>query len=261
MSRPDLPGARTLLGVSLKMYFDYQRTLAWSREVAEFARNDEALLGGDVALCVFPDFLSLAAVAEIFAETPVSVGAQNIFWEDAGAYTGEVSGAQLRAVGAQLAEIGHAERKRLFGESAQTVALKTAAAVRNGLVPVICVGESGMDGADDAVRVCLAQLDNALSRLSAGLNTVIVAYEPEWAIGADAAAAPDRIRSVCAALGRQLAASAVVGSSWVIYGGSAGPGLLSSLGPDVHGLFLGRSAHDPGVLRTVVDEAVRRVPS
>lgn len=243
------------------MYFDHERTLAWSREVAQFARSDEALLKGDVALFVLPDFVSMAAAAEIFAETPVFVGAQDMFWEDQGAYTGAIGGPQLRAVGAQLAEIGHAERKRIFGETAETVALKTAAALRNGLIPVICVGESGMHSAEAAVHDCMAQLDNALSHVRAGQHTVIVAYEPEWAIGAESAAGPDHIRIVCAALGEQLAQSAAVGSSWVIYGGSAGPGLLSRLGPDVDGLFLGRFAHDPGALRAVIDEAANRVPT
>ncbi len=243
------------------MYFDYERTLTWARQVAEFARQDEALQTGEVGLFVLPDFVSMAAVVDIFADTPISVGAQDIFWDDDGAYTGEISGPQLRGVGSKVVLIGHAERKRMFGETAESVALKSAAALRNGLVPIICVGESSLDGTAAAIQVCIAQLENALTLAPLGPHSIVVAYEPEWAIGAQNAAEPEHIRAVCDALGLWLQRSPSVGSSWVIYGGSAGPGLLSGLGSDVNGLFLGRFAHDPEALRAVVDEAAHRVVS
>ena len=110
-----------LLGVSLKMYFDAERTDEWCLAVAEIARRHDALLSGQTSLFVLPSLLSLASAIEIFADTNVAVGAQNLFWEDRGAYTGETSGADLRDLGCRLVEIGHAERRALLGEDDATV--------------------------------------------------------------------------------------------------------------------------------------------
>ena len=130
------------LGVSLKLYLDVATTVDWARRVATIARGHSAVRGGDVRLFVMPSFPALAGVRAATAGTSVEVGAQNLHWEDRGPYTGEVSGADLREIGCTLVEVGHAERRCLFGEDDDTVRRKLAAAVRNGLTPVLCVGES-----------------------------------------------------------------------------------------------------------------------
>jgi triosephosphate isomerase len=244
---------RVTVGVSLKMYFGHRQAIDWCRSVRALAETHPAVADGSVGLFVIPSFVAIApAVAEL-AGSPVLVGAQDLYSEDRGAYTGEVSGAELAEAGARVVEVGHAERRRLFGETEEVVAAKTAAALRNGLTPVLCIGEAANTGAGEAVTECVRQLSSALADAPPG--PVIVAYEPVWAIGAERPAEPEYIRAVTSEL--RLAVDELEGrdGSAVIYGGSAGPGLLTALGDDVDGLFLGRFAHDPAALAAVLDEA------
>jgi triosephosphate isomerase len=249
-------GGSTVLGVSLKMYFDHDRTLDWCREVRRITAQHPALEEGSVELFVLPGFASLGEVAAVFAGGPVKIGAQDLFWEDSGAFTGEVSGPMLSQVGCEYVEIGHAERKRLFGETENTVARKMAAAFRNGLTPVLCVGEGRRTGAHAAAEECLAAIDSALSVSGSPTARIVVAYEPEWAIGALEPAPAEHVRAVIGRISAALWARGIPAS--VIYGGSAGPGLLGRLDDEVDGLFLGRFAHDPAALASMLDEAAAR---
>ncbi|MCX2731966.1 triose-phosphate isomerase [Saccharopolyspora sp. NFXS83] len=246
------------IGISLKMYFGHERTLNWCADVAEIARRHPAVRDGAAQLFVLPSFPALAPALDRFRDTPVEVGAQDLFWEDEGAFTGEVSGSVLREMGCGHVEVGHAERRRLFGEDDSTVAAKTAAALRNGLVPVLCLGEEQAGGVTDAARTCREQLDAALAaaREAHCLGAVAVAYEPQWAIGAAEPADPEFIGAVCGELRTALDAEPLLAGSRVIYGGSAKPGLLSALGDSADGLFLGRFAHDPAALEEILDEVV-----
>jgi triosephosphate isomerase len=256
MTRVEL--APVVIGVSLKMYFNHRRTVEWSKEVAHFAPSHEAVRNGIVELVVLPSFPSLAATIDVFSDTPVRVGAQDLFWADRGPFTGEVSGADLAEIGCDYVEVGHAERRRIFGESDEIVADKVAAALRNGLAPILCVGEAERTEPALAAEACIEQLRSAFSAAQRGgtIALVVVAYEPEWAIGADASASPSHIREVCELMRDWLLAQPFISASRVIYGGSAGPGLLSELGGSVDGLFLGRFAHDPMALNLVLDEAL-----
>jgi triosephosphate isomerase len=254
---------RRILGVSLKMYFDHKRMVHWANQVAEIARRHDGIRNGDIELFILPSFPSLPAVLDAVAGTPIAVGGQDLFWQDRGAFTGEVSGRDLAELGCRYVEVGHAERRRLFFESDEMVANKVAAAVRNGLVPIVCIGESDRMPPADAAAVCIAQLESALSLLESipgAVAGVVVAYEPEWAIGADAAATPDHIGAVCSLLREWIADHDFVESRGVIYGGSAGPGLLTSLGDSVDGLFLGRFAHDPAALEQILAESGALLP-
>jgi triosephosphate isomerase (TIM) len=251
--------AALTFGVSLKMYFGAEDTLKWCRRVAEMGRRHEAVVNGTADIFVLPSMPLVAQVQDVFAGTRIAVGAQNLFWQDRGAFTGEVSGAMLRELGCRYVEVGHAERRRLFGESNEIVALKVAAALRNSLVPVICVGETERSDAAQASTSCIAELDDALKYATenGASGPIIVAYEPQWAIGAPAPAPPEHIRHVCLELRRLLAShEPAMPGSRVIYGGSAGHGLLGRLAHSVDGLFLGRFAHDPSAFEAILDEAV-----
>jgi triosephosphate isomerase len=137
------------------------------------------------------------------------------------------------------------------------VALKTAAALRNGLTPVLCVGEADETDAERAAADCIAQFDSAVAGVAPGdAGRILVAYEPHWAIGAAEPASPSHIAGVAERLAAHVAAVPGYGQSRVIYGGSAKPGLLPKLGSAVGGLFLGRFAHDPSALATILDETV-----
>lgn len=235
-----------LVGVSLKMYMDHARTLAWLGEVAALARDGRA---DKVELFVIPDFLSLYPAAGVLEGTDVKLGAQDVFQEDSGAYTGEISAPMLAQAGCRYVEIGHAERRRLFGETDAIVAAKCAAALRAGVIPVLCIGEPEQGEPADAVAFCAAQLQVVFDAIPAD-GPLLVAYEPVWAIGASKPAAPAYIRNVARGL-RPLLKDR---PARLIYGGSAGPGLFTELEGTVDGLFLGRFAHDTAALATVLDE-------
>ncbi|MGC5224246.1 triose-phosphate isomerase family protein [Micromonospora sp. DT81.3] len=241
---------RVTVGVSLKMYFGHREARAWFARVAELAARHPAVSSGSVEFFVIPTYLQIARAVEAFQGTPTIIGAQDAATEDSGAFTGEVSAAELAEVGVGVVEIGHAERRRLFGDTDAVVRAKTHAALRNGLRPVLCVGETERSEPPLAAARTVAQLVDALEGAPAG--PLIVAYEPVWAIGAPEPAPVAHIRTVTLAL--RDAVTDRPGTS-VIYGGSAGPGLLSALGDAVDGLFLGRFAHDPVALEAVLDEA------
>lgn len=250
--------APVTVGVSLKMYFDPTATADWCAAIADIARAHEAVLGGRVELFVLPSFPMIPATVASFVGTGVAVGAQDLMWEDRGAFTGGVSGLDLHALGCRYVEVGHAERRRVFGEDDRTVRLKLAAAVRTGLTPVFCVGERERTSSEAAAEECIEQLTAALDGLPADHDgvAIVVAYEPEWAIGADRPAGTDHVRAVTASLRRWLASASGLTTTRVIYGGSAGPGLLPQLWGAADGLFLGRFGHDPAAVTQMLDEAL-----
>jgi triosephosphate isomerase len=245
--------AEPMIGVSLKTYFGHRQATEWFEQVAERVRSHPAVASGDLGFFVIPTYLQIAEAVAAFADTPVRIGAQDVSAFGAGAYTGEVSGAELAEVGVTIAEIGHAERRRLFGETDQEIAAKAAEALRCDLTPLLCIGEAQQLDTAGAANATVAQLHANLTGVPPG--PVIVAYEPVWAIGAPAPAPAGHIVAVGRALRVALDALPEREGSVVIYGGSAGPGLLTQLGDAVDGLFLGRFAHDPDNLLAVLDEA------
>lgn len=245
---------RVSVGMSLKMYFGQRQAQQWFGQVADGLRSRPAVAAGAVDVFVVPTYLQVPAALRTFAGSGVRIGAQDVAAEDSGAYTGEVSAAELAEVGVTLAEVGHAERRHLFGEDDAAVAAKTAAALRNGIRPLLCLGEPDRSPAPQAAATVQDQLLSALHDAPRGALTI--AYEPVWAIGAPAPAPLEHVRAVARHLSSVLAGLPERAGSTVIYGGSAGPGLLTELGDDVDGVFLGRFAHDPAAFLAVVDEAV-----
>ncbi|WP_412149048.1 triose-phosphate isomerase family protein [Curtobacterium flaccumfaciens] len=254
--------APVTIGVSLKMYFSHARTLAWAAAVADIARSHPAVRSGAVELFVVPTFASLVPVRAILTGSgaPVLLGAQDLAWADEGAFTGEVSGAELREIGVDLVEIAHAERRSLFHETDDEIAGKVHAAYRNHLRPLVCIGETERAADGDpaaAIAEVTAQLDRLLTTATADgiAGPLIAAYEPVWAIGAPQPAPDGHIVAVLAGIEQHLATRPELAGSVAIYGGSAGPGLLTRGAGRIGGLFLGRFAHDPEAIRTILDEA------
>jgi triosephosphate isomerase (TIM) len=243
------------IGVSLKMYFGYGAGLDWFRHVAATSAVHPAVVAGDIVLFVVPTHLQVMSAIDAFRGTPVLVGAQDGAAEDSGAFTGEVSAAELAEVGVRLVEVGHSERRDLFGENDEVVAAKTSAILRNAMTPLLCLGEPEGLSPREATEFVVAQLHSALIQAPAG--RVIVAYEPIWAIGGDEPAPVARVKEVCESLRVALRRLPGREGSAVIYGGAAQPGVLAAFHGHVDGLFLGRFAHDPDALWEVVDEAAR----
>lgn len=245
-----------IIGVSLKLYLDRPQTRVWCAAAARLASQHPAVQSGAVKFVVFPSLPAMELAMTMGGDAPLDFGAQDLFWADRGAYTGTVSGADLADMGCRYAEIGHAERRRLFGEDNHIVAKKVAAAVRNQLIPWLCVGEPHPCPPNEAAEFCAVQFNGALSELMEPPADFIVAYEPVWAIGQSNAADAAHVSEVTREIKYQLAAR--FGNQTrtaVIYGGSAGTGTLTELGNAVDGLFLGRFAHDINALEHILDEA------
>jgi triosephosphate isomerase len=198
---------------------------------------------------VLPPHTALARVRDrLPADSPILLGAQNAHWAREGSWTGEISMRMAKDAGATLIEIGHSERREHFGETDRTVALKAAAAVAHGLIPLICVGEPlavrDVGGAEDFVR---AQLLTALSELASDeISEVIIAYEPIWAIGEQGIPATlDQIAPVMALI-NDVVTTAGGPARAVLYGGSVNRNNATELLRDqhTHGLFIGRAAWD-----------------
>lgn len=251
----NLSKSPVIIGVSLKMYFGHRQTVEWCNRVAQIAAAHPATKNSLAQIFVLPSMPSIGAVSENLHQAGIGTGAQDLYHEDKGAYTGEVGGELLRELGCDFVEIGHAERRRLFGETDEVVAEKTAAAVRNELTPVLCVGEEQQVSSADAAKICIRQIEAAGSKTDDSLQ-ILVAYEPVWAIGADQPASKDHIVAVCQIITEFLDSSAKFKGSRVIYGGSAGPGLITELKGQVAGMFLGRFVHDPENLVEILDEIV-----
>jgi triosephosphate isomerase len=233
---------------------------------AETLRYGEALrerLAGlpmeSIDIFVLPPFTSLHAAKVAFAGLPVGTGGQNMHWEPSGAWTGEISAPMLVEAGCRYVELAHSERLAQLGETYDLVRLKLDAALKHGLTPILCLGETAEDlrlGRADAVLA--GQLANALAGQPASrIGDVILAYEPRWAIGAAAAAPPDHVGQRHTALRKLLLeryGPVAAERTRIIYGGSVTPRNGEDLMglADVDGLFVGRAAWAPEGFAAIV---------
>ncbi len=212
----------------------------------------------DRTVIFFPPALTLAVVADALKERQdILLGVQNIHWELKGAFTGEQSAEMAKEAGAAFVLVGHSERRHVFGERDEETQKKCAAANRAGLTPVLCVGEKLDErerGETDAV--VLRQLRAGTASLDpAEIGSMIVAYEPVWAIGTGKTAQPGDASAVHAVIRRELAALAGdrTKATPILYGGSANAGNASALisAPNVDGLLVGGASLEPGVWASI----------
>ena len=235
------------VGTSWKMNKTLAAGRAWAQGLRDHLGGSESSVGEaptSVQPFVIPSFTATTAVADALGtDSPVLLGVQNAHWEDAGAWTGEVSVPQAKDAGAQIVEIGHSERREHFGETVETTRLKVAATLRHGLTPLLCIGESlEVKDAGTSAEFILEQAAGALEGLSAEeLSRVVIAYEPIWAIGENGRPATvAELIEPFAALG-EVYGGQVTG---LLYGGSVNldnaPELLGI--EHVTGLFVGRTA-------------------
>lgn len=199
--------------------------------------------GVDVVVC--PPFTELRAAAEACAGSNVRLGAQNIHWESAGAYTGEISAAMLQEAGVHFVIIGHSERRQYFGESDESVNKRVKAALDAGLTPIVCVGETLSERDQGRMdEVVVRQTRVGLDDLGDRLGDIVVAYEPVWAIGTGRTALPSQAQEAHALIRRTLAELAdgdVATRIRIQYGGSMKPDNARELlgQPDIDGGLIG----------------------
>ena len=213
----------------------------------------------DVDVMIAPQFTALAPVSDVVRGSRVSLGAQNLFWETEGAYTGEISSVMLVSVGCKYVIIGHSERRQYFDETDETVNKKIKAAIKNDLVPVLCVGESEKEReSKETFSVLDKQVKKGIEGFSSDdLETLVIAYEPVWAIGTGKTATTDQaqeahqfLRSVLEkSFGNMLAKSIRI-----LYGGSVKPNNIAELMamPDIDGALVGGASLDPETFSKIV---------
>ena len=200
---------------------------------------------------MFPPFTDLRSVQTLVSADKLAIGfgAQDLSEHDSGAYTGEISGAFLAALDCTYVIVGHSERRTLHGETDEVLSRKVAAALRHGLVPVLCVGETAEDLEEHGPSaVPVAQLKASLEGIS-GTPNLVVAYEPVWAIGSGQAATPEQAQQVAAALRATLAElfnQEVADATRILYGGSVKSGNIASFmrEDDLDGALVGGASLD-----------------
>ena len=215
--------------------------------------------GPEVLIC--PSFLALPLVAQLCAGTGVGVAAQNMYFQDSGAFTGEVSAPMLLDAGATAVVLGHSERRQFFGETDEAVSRKVPVALDSGLLPILCVGESDAERErDETDQILRRQIDAGLSRVpEERLADVVIAYEPIWAIGTGKTASADQADDACGFI-RSLVGARDQGAGERVriqYGGSVKPANAAELlgRTEIDGALVGGAALDPDDFAAIVAAA------
>ncbi|HRR41809.1 MAG TPA: triose-phosphate isomerase [Syntrophales bacterium] len=222
-------------------------------EARDFIRRLEEILPTltDREVVIAPPFTALLAVAGMTVGTSIKVSAQNLHWEEKGAFTGEVSAAMVADCGCEYVIIGHSERRTLFGETDETVNRKTRTALANGLRPVICVGETLAERESDATLTVVAtQIKEGLKGIPFdGIRRVVIAYEPVWAIGTGKTATPGQAQEVHRFIREDIEKAYtkdVADGLPILYGGSVHPDNIDYLMAerDIDGVLVGGASLD-----------------
>ncbi|MEV0595249.1 triose-phosphate isomerase [Nonomuraea cavernae] len=243
---------KPLIAGNWKMNLNHLEAIALVQKLA-FAFSDKDF--DKVEVAVLPPFTDLRSVQTLVDGDKLRVvyGAQDLSQHDAGAYTGEISGAMLAKLSCTFVLVGHSERRQYHREDDDIVNLKVQAAYRHSLTPILCVGEGlAVRQAGEQVAHTLAQLEGALRKVSAKqAQSIVVAYEPVWAIGTGEVATPEDAQEVCAALRVRLAElydPEVASAVRILYGGSVKSGNIAGImaQPDVDGALVGGASIDAG---------------
>jgi triosephosphate isomerase len=243
-------GRVPLIAGNWKMNLDHLQSIAFVQKLA-WSLKDANHNFGEAEVAVFPPFTDLRSVQTLISadKLDLAFGAQDLSAHDSGAYTGEISGAFLAALDCRYVIIGHSERRTMHNETNEVVAAKVAAALRHGLVPVICVGETADDlETHGPSAVPVSQLIGALEGISGAVD-IVVAYEPVWAIGSGQAATPEQAEQVAAQLRnvlKETLGNDVAQATRILYGGSVKAANIAGFmrEPNVDGALVGGASLD-----------------
>jgi triosephosphate isomerase (TIM) len=246
---------RALIIGNWKMNKTAGEAVGFARElVAGFTARD----GRDVAIA--PPFTALHALSAVLKGTAIALCAQDVHWEQEGAFTGEVSAPMLLDAGCRYALIGHSERRRWSGETNEDVNRKARAALKTGLLPVVCVGETVDEReADQTFSIIRCQLKEGLNNISSDdIRRTIVAYEPVWAIGTGKTAAPEQAEEVHDFIRQFIArihGADIAAGIRILYGGSVNADNAGALmaQEDIDGMLVGGASLDAGSFRKIID--------
>ena len=196
----------------------------------------------DKEIVVCPASVCLQAVSDILSDSEIAVGAQNIHWEDSGAYTGEISAPMIKSAGCTYVIIGHSERRQYFGETDETVNKKLLSALKHCLIPIVCVGETLAEREKgDTFKIIEKQIKGAFKDITnSHWAPIVIAYEPVWAIGTGKTATPEQAQEVHAFI-RSLLPKSVAQDVRILYGGSVKPDntVILMAKPDIDGALVG----------------------
>ena len=226
-----------------KMNTDNQSGAALAQGLA---LKSDGIAGEKVDVMVCPPFVYLQGIINAVSNSRISVGAQDVYFESNGAFTGEISAAMLKDIGCTYVLCGHSERRHVIGETDELINKKTAAAIAGGLLPILCVGEKKNERqAEQTAEVVTSQLKNGLAGLSAEkLLAVTIAYEPVWAIGTGLTATPEEAQQVHSLIRKLLCEmydEQLADEIRILYGGSVKPGNAAELmsQDDIDGALVG----------------------
>ena len=238
---------KPLIAANWKMYKTPAQAQEFVKNFLPLVTNHER---DEIVLC--PSFTSLSVVIAATTGSGVAVGAQNMHWAEEGAYTGETSPLMLRAIGTTHVILGHSERRQYFGETDETINKKLKTALQHGLVPIVCVGEvlAEREGSQTE-EVLLRQTRGVLAGITAAhAGTIVIAYEPVWAIGTGKTATPQMASEAHRVIRGEVAkllGSEVADALRILYGGSVKPDNASSLmaETEIDGALVGGASLDP----------------
>jgi triosephosphate isomerase len=250
-------GRRPLMAGNWKMNLNHLEAISTAQKLA-FTLNEDDLAAVEVA--VLPPFTDIRSVQTLIDADKLDLkyGAQDLSTADNGAYTGEVSGGMLAKLGCTFVAVGHSERRQLHAETDEIVNAKVQAASRHGLIPILCVGEGlQVRQAGNQVAHTIAQLDGAMVGVPADkARTIVIAYEPVWAIGTGEVATPADAQEVCGAIRTRLAelySGDLADGVRILYGGSVKSSNIAAIMAevDVDGALVGGASLDPDEFVTI----------
>jgi triosephosphate isomerase len=237
---------KALIAGNWKMFKTMEEAVLFAKELALKVKDVS-----DREILVCPPDLYLYPLIQALAGSPVFVGAQNIFWEDQGAFTGEVSAPMVKSAGARFAIIGHSERRQYFSETDETVNKRLNACLKAGITPIVCVGETLVEReAGKTLDVIGSQMKNGLKNISTTQAAqLVIAYEPVWAIGTGKTATPEIAQEVHGFIRSQvkdLFGPEIAGAIRILYGGSVKPDNIDVLmaQADIDGALVGGASLD-----------------
>lgn len=247
---------KPIIAGNWKMFKTVSESVVFVREVQGKAEVE----GVESVLCA--PFTNLPALVEAVKGTSIKIGAQNLHWEDNGAFTGEISGVMLKDLGVDYVIIGHSERRAYFAETNETVNKKVLAAFKHGLTPIVCVGEKLEERESGHTKqVCKVQAEAALQGLSSEQAAqVVIAYEPIWAIGTGRSSTAEDANEVIAYIRERVGAQCnaqTAAAIRILYGGSVKPANIAEYmkQPDIDGALVGGASLEPASYVQLVEGA------